>query len=279
MRCIRHIQPLVLTSIDDSHRASSASNRAANRLSGLINVNAASTDQAKPSTATCSLYSNRRENSPQGIRRLLPRSHLPCSPAAAPCELRARLRRKLQPPSRAAPEIAAIFPLSQVRRGMTGTAWTVFQGTTPEPMQVEILGVLRGARGPGQDMILAQLHGTKAEYTGVVEGMSGSPVYIDGKLLGSLSYRIGQFTKDPIAGITPIEQMLEVRDLSAHETELREATTTTPNAEAPASLLASLGTKGNFDSSGQGNSLPDSSPGSALPRLTQLFSPWTLRWS
>jgi hypothetical protein len=80
-------------------------------------------------------------------------------------------------------------------------------------MQVEILGVLRGARGPGHDMILAQLHGTKAEYTGVVAGMSGSPVYIGNKLLGSLSYRIGQFSKDPIAGITPIEQMLEVRDL------------------------------------------------------------------
>ncbi len=80
-------------------------------------------------------------------------------------------------------------------------------------MQVEILGVLRGARGPGQDMILAQLHGAKPEYTGVVEGMSGSPVYIDGKLLGSLSYRIGLFTKDPIAGITPIEQMLEVREM------------------------------------------------------------------
>ncbi len=100
---------------------------------------------------------------------------------------------------------------------MTGTAWTVFEGATPEPMQVEILGVLRGARGPGQDMILVQLHGAKPEYTGVVEGMSGSPVYIDGKLLGSLSYRIGQFAKDPIAGITPIEQMLEVRDLPSHD--------------------------------------------------------------
>jgi hypothetical protein len=98
---------------------------------------------------------------------------------------------------------------------MTGTAWTIFQGTTPEPMQVEILGVLRGARGPGQDLILARLHGAKPEYTGVVDGMSGSPVYIDGKLVGALSYRIGQFTKEPIAGITPIAQMIEVRDLSA----------------------------------------------------------------
>jgi hypothetical protein len=96
---------------------------------------------------------------------------------------------------------------------LTGTAWTVFTGDKPESMEVEILGVLRGARGPGHDMILAQLHGTKPEYTGVVAGMSGSPVYIGNRLLGALSFRIGIFSKDPIAGITPIEQMLEVRDL------------------------------------------------------------------
>jgi len=111
------------------------------------------------------------------------------------------------------PSSGGFFPLSEVRAGMTATAWTVFQGNKPEPMQVEILGVLRGARGPGQDMILAQLHGAHPEYTGVVAGMSGSPVYIGKRLLGSLSYRIGEFSKDPIAGITPIEQMLEVRDL------------------------------------------------------------------
>ena len=111
------------------------------------------------------------------------------------------------------PANAGFFPLAQVHRGMVATAWTVFEGTTPEPMQVEILGVLRAARGPGQDLILARLGGTKAEYTGVVEGMSGSPVYIGNKLLGSISYRIGVFTKEPIAGITPIEQMLEVQKL------------------------------------------------------------------
>ena len=116
-------------------------------------------------------------------------------------------------PPTAPPPSGQIFPLSQVHRGLTATAWTVFSGTQPEPMEVEILGVLRGARGPGQDMILAQLHGAKADYTGVVEGMSGSPVYIGNKLLGSISYRIGQFSKDAIAGITPIEQMLEIRDL------------------------------------------------------------------
>lgn len=107
---------------------------------------------------------------------------------------------------------AKIFPLAEVRRGMQGVAYTVFEGVNPEPMQVEILGVLRDSLGPGQDMILARLHGTKPEFTGVVAGMSGSPVYIDGRLVGALSYRIGQFSKEPIAGITPIEQMLEVRD-------------------------------------------------------------------
>ena len=129
------------------------------------------------------------------------------------------------------PSGGGFFPLSQVHRGLIGTAWTVFEGTQPEPMQVEILGVLRGARGPGQDMILAQLKGARPQYTGVVDGMSGSPVYIGNQLLGSLSYRIGQFSKDPIAGITPIAQMLEVRDLPL----------ATPVAASPAANLASSG--------------------------------------
>ena len=120
----------------------------------------------------------------------------------------------------APPSSVGVFPLSMVHRGLTGTAWTVFEGTVPEPMEVEILGVLRGARGPHRDLILARLHGAKAEYTGVVAGMSGSPVYIDGKLAGALSYRIGQFSKEPIAGITPIEQMLEVRDLPVADSTL-----------------------------------------------------------
>ena len=140
-------------------------------------------------------------------------STLPAQTAAAPRSS----AQQAAPAPVSPPRNPAFFPLTQVRPGMTGTAWTVFQGNTPEPMQVEILGVLRGARGPGQDLILAKLHGAKAEYTGVVDGMSGSPVYIDGKLVGALSYRIGQFTKEPIAGITPIGQMLQVRDLSASD--------------------------------------------------------------
>ncbi len=109
---------------------------------------------------------------------------------------------------------AGIFPVSEVHRGLHGVAYTVFEGTQPEAMNVEILGVLRNVLGPHQDMILARLQGSKPEYTGVVAGMSGSPVYIDGRLLGALAYRIGQFSKEPIAGITPIAEMLAVNGKS-----------------------------------------------------------------
>jgi hypothetical protein len=96
---------------------------------------------------------------------------------------------------------------------MHGVAYTVFEGINPEPMDVEVLGVLRNMNGPKGDVILVRLHGTKAEYTGVVAGMSGSPVYFDGKLAGALAFRIGQFSKEPIAGVTPIADMLEINEL------------------------------------------------------------------
>ena len=111
----------------------------------------------------------------------------------------------------APPPTTSFFPLSEVHRGLHGVAYTVFEGTRPEPMGVEILGVLHNAIGPGEDMIVARLEGAKPDYTGVVAGMSGSPVYIDGKLVGALAYRIGMFSKEPICGITPIGQMLENR--------------------------------------------------------------------
>jgi SpoIVB peptidase S55 len=175
------------------------------------------------------------------------------------------------------PRNAPVFPLSQVHRGLTGTAWTVFEGDKPEPMQVEILGVLRGARGPGQDMILARLHGAKAEYTGVVEGMSGSPVYVDGKLLGSLSYRIGVFSKEPIAGITPIEDLLEVRDLASHDSGLREAASASPGAESSAALasISSAGsTAGAFpELASVTPAAGPSAPGSDLPDANTTFQP------
>ena len=105
------------------------------------------------------------------------------------------------------------IPVSQIRPGMHGIAYTVFEGTKPEAMQVEVLGVLKNANGPKGDVILVRLGGKKAEYTGVVAGMSGSPVYFDGKLAGALAFRIGEFSKEPIAGVTPIAEMLEISAL------------------------------------------------------------------
>src|ERR1022692_708109 len=88
--------------------------------------------------------------------------------------------------SAAAQDKPNIIPLDQIHEGMKGTALTVFQGVKPESMDVEVLGVLRNVNGPKGDIILVRLHGTKPEYTGVVAGMSGSPVYFDGKLAGAL---------------------------------------------------------------------------------------------
>src|SRR5580693_7532163 len=117
------------------------------------------------------------------------------------------------------PPAPAIIPLDQIHEGMRGTALTVFQGVKPESMEVEVLGVLRNVNGPKGDVILVRLHGTKVEYTGVVAGMSGSPVYFDGKLAGALAFRIGEFSKEPIAGVTPIADMLEIRALDRSPAE------------------------------------------------------------
>lgn len=112
-----------------------------------------------------------------------------------------------QQPPQAGP--VEILPLDQVQAGMQAIAWTTFTGVTAEPVPVEILGVMRNAFGPRQDVILAKLGG-KAQRTNVAGGMSGSPVYYDGKLLGAISLRYSQFSPDAIAGITPIENMLEI---------------------------------------------------------------------
>jgi len=113
-------------------------------------------------------------------------------------------------PGARAPKTTGTIPVSQIHKGMRGVAYTVFQGTTPEAMDVEVLGVLKDMNGPKGDIILIRLHGPKVEYTGVVAGMSGSPVYFDGKLAGALAFRIGEFSKEPIAGVTPIADMLEI---------------------------------------------------------------------
>src|SRR5579862_1701226 len=107
----------------------------------------------------------------------------------------------------------AIFPLSDVKPGMKGVAYTIFEGDQVEKVDLEVIGVLDNAVGPKQDVILVRLLGDKVQQTGVVAGMSGSPVYIDGKLLGALALKLGTFTKEAIGGVTPIDNMLEVEHL------------------------------------------------------------------
>jgi hypothetical protein len=125
-------------------------------------------------------------------------------------------------PALLAAQTSQNFPtisVDHIHAGMRGVAYTVFQGIRPESMDVEVLGVLRNVNGPKGDVILVRLHGEKVEYTGVVAGMSGSPVYLDGKLAGALAFRIGEFSKEPIAGVTPIADMLEINALDRSPAE------------------------------------------------------------
>ena len=91
---------------------------------------------------------------------------------------------------------------------MQGYAYTIFAGDQVEKFDLQVIGVMPNFLGPRQSIILVQLKGPKVERTGVVAGMSGSPVYLEGKLAGALSLKLGIFTKDPIAGVTPIEDVV-----------------------------------------------------------------------
>src|SRR6516165_8237053 len=124
-----------------------------------------------------------------------------------------------------------IMRLSEVKAGMKATAWTVFQGTEPEAVPVEILGLWKNQWGPRQDVILGKMGG-KAARTNVAGGMSGSPVYVNGKLIGAVALRLSVFSPDAICGITPIELMLEINDMDQSRPE---------NARTPDRLTARNG--------------------------------------
>src|SRR4029453_8981477 len=104
----------------------------------------------------------------------------------------------------------AIMPLSAVKAGMVGEALTVFQGSKPEPFKVRVISILRNFL-PKQDVILIRAEDPRLERSGIVAGMSGSPVYVGGKLMGAVAYG-WSFSKEPLGGVTPIESMLAVRD-------------------------------------------------------------------
>jgi hypothetical protein len=111
-----------------------------------------------------------------------------------------------------------LFALEDLRPGMMGVARTVFSGTEMQEFNVEILGVLPGFPAPRQSQIIGKLSGSNVEKTGVFAGMSGSPVYIDGKLVGAIAFSF-PFSKDPIAGITPIKQMIDLFGKGAAESQ------------------------------------------------------------
>src|SRR3984893_17896442 len=111
------------------------------------------------------------------------------------------------------PASATYFPVDQIKPGMEATGLTVWQGNKVEEFKVHILGVLRNVIGPRRDLILARLEGGPLADTGVIAGMSGSPVYIEGRLAGAVSYSLGAFSKEPLAGITPIGEMIDAATL------------------------------------------------------------------
>ena len=145
-----------------------------------------------------------------------------------------------------------ILPLSQVKPGMKGEGLTIFAGEEIEKFQFVVIGVMPNFLGPKESVILVQLIGPKVEHSGVVAGMSGSPVYIDGKLAGALSLKLGQFSKEPIAGITPIENILSlpstppvsVAQRVATDSNLTADAGTSPRYEIPSDWAAQNGIPG-----------------------------------
>ena len=170
------------------------------------------------------------------------------------------------------------IPVDQIHAGMHGYALTVFEGVKPERMDVEVLGVMHNTNGPKGDVILVRLHGPKVEYTGVVAGMSGSPVYLNGKLAGALAFRIGEFSKEPIGGVTPIADMLEINALDKSPAE--EAAATKPGIINAAGKTSSPGDVPSLSDSTQSASANDFSnylKPIAAPLIFNGFSEDTMR--
>jgi hypothetical protein len=205
-------------------------------------------------------------------------------PAAASAAKGVRLRAIV--PSGPPP---AIMPLSDVKPGMVGQALTVFQGTKPEPFKVRVVSVMRNFL-PKEDVILIRAEDPRVEFSGIVAGMSGSPVYIDGKLVGAVAYA-WSFAKEPLGGVTPIESMLAERRRPrriSHEVFARGddgLQTVSPIAaeglRVPAALKGALSARSGFeapDALSRGLGLPPIGPGPANgePRLLRASVPLTV---
>jgi hypothetical protein len=160
-----------------------------------------------------------------------------------------------------------LYPETALRPGMQAVAWTVFQGSKPEPVPVEIVGIWQNAWGPKQDIIVGKMTG-KASRTNVAGGMSGSPVYIDGKLVGAISLRLSVFSPDAICGITPIRLMLEVSEFdksrpadSRTPDKIQQAENSLPLPDGLLSRVMAAGAMRNF---------------SETPMMTPIATPITM---
>jgi hypothetical protein len=136
-----------------------------------------------------------------------------------------------------------ILALKDLKPGMQAVAWTVFSGMTPESVPVEIIGVWKNAIGPRLDVIIGKMGG-RAKETNVAAGMSGSPVYVDGKLIGAVALRLSVFSPDAICGITPIESMLEIQDFDTSRPPNPERVQRADAGTMPSELLARLASAG-----------------------------------
>jgi hypothetical protein len=149
----------------------------------------------------------------------------------------------LSPVRSAQPANAPVLPLADLRPGMEGQVWTVFRGSEPEPFTVKVTGILNNALGPGKSMILCELTDPRVQGMGAVAGMSGSPLYIDGKVAGVLSYQIQRFETVRYAGFTPISDMMEVRALPPGRDGLAPSPIPIRRERAPSARAASLPTQ------------------------------------
>lgn len=133
---------------------------------------------------------------------------------------------------------ARLIPLSELHAGETGTVWTVFQGNKPEPFQVTVAGVVLNALGPGKSLILCRMTDPRVQKMGAVAGMSGSPLYIDGRFAGALSYQITSFETEHFAGFTPAADMAEVGGLADSPPVNAGFDSASPSREAESTPLA-----------------------------------------
>jgi hypothetical protein len=169
---------------------------------------------------------------------------------------------------------ADFMRLNEIRPGMRGEVWTVFHGVRPEPFSVEVVGVIRNALGPGKNIILCKLTDPRVQKMGAGAGMSGSPLYIEGRLAGALSYQLQRFETVPHAGFTPIEDLIEVSHLPGPATDFSPSPiplrSSHPAPAAPAAERAVSTT--NLDSTFQALT-PVFTLSGIDPEVAELFGP------